>query len=234
MHFIGDTHGLYTFQQVIIKKGLENCNVIQVGDLGLGFSDIGRDILDLLNLDDFLLDRNIQLYAIRGNHDCPIFWDKSKGLNLPKFQNINLVQDFEILRLEDKNILFAGGAISIDRIPRKHDKPYPTWWKDEEFKYKRLLLEKNLKYANGPIDIVVTHNAPSFCHPTDDDVEIVNYYHTLEAQMGNNLKEELRLERAEITEFYDDLTKHYGKKPSHWFYGHFHAHKNKEIGRAHV
>jgi DNA repair exonuclease SbcCD nuclease subunit len=226
MHFIGDTHGLRPVFTIVDKHKFQGQNLIHVGDFGLGFSEIGYDIKNLLLTDEMLLDTDNHLYVIRGNHDNPIFWDKSKGLNLPKFHNLHLVDDFEILTIEGKKILMAGGAISIDRIPRKDDTPYPTWWADEVFKYQRLKLEKQIK-AHKTVDIVVTHTAPDFVHPTDDNVEIVNHYHSVEKIYSRDLKSELRTEREEVTELYNDLTLHYKIKPSHWFYGHFHSTKKR-------
>lgn len=226
MYFIGDTHGLKPVFTIIDKHKFNDEKLIHVGDFGLGFNEIGYDIKNLLLTDEMLLDTNNHLYVIRGNHDNPIFWNKRYGLNLPKLHNLHLLDDFTVKTIEGKNILFAGGAISIDRRPRMEDYPNPTWWVDEEFKYQRLKLDEAVtKFKN--IDIVVTHTAPDFCHPTDSNVEIVNHYHSIESLHGRNLKGELQKERMEVTEMYNDLTLHYKKIPSHWFYGHFHSTKKK-------
>lgn len=228
MYFIGDTHGIRPVFELIDKHGIRDSNLIHVGDFGLGFQEITRDVKNLLLLDEALIDTNNHLYVIRGNHDNPIFWEKVTGLYLPKFHNLHLMDDFDMLTIEGKNVLFAGGAISIDRIPRKIDNP-PTWWNGEFFLYQKKLLTEQLKKFGNKVDIVVTHTAPNFCHPTNDNVEIVNYYHSLEAEHGNDLKDELKEERADMTEFYDDLTIHHGCRPTHWFYGHFHASKRKVV-----
>jgi DNA repair exonuclease SbcCD nuclease subunit len=222
MIFIGDTHGIRPLFKVVDKHKIQNCNVIQVGDLGLGFQEITRDVSDLLVLDEMLVENNIQLYAIRGNHDNPMFWNKDVGLNLPKFHNLKLVEDFSVLNIEGKNVLFVGGAISIDRSIRMHDKPYPTWWRGEFFSYNYHLLRENLSKIKD-LDIVVTHTAPNFVHPTDNNVDIVNHYNAIELAQGGDLKYELEDERAEVTEMYEDLTKDLNKEPKHWIYGHFHS-----------
>lgn len=222
MIFIGDTHGIRPVFEVIDKNKIENSNLIHVGDFGLGFEEITKDVNNLKILDEMLIETNNYLYVIRGNHDNPIFWDKSKGLNLPKFHNLRLVDDYTAIPIEGKLILFVGGAISIDRTFRVDDRPYPSWWKDEEFK-----LNKDSRFTPNNIDIVVTHTAPHFCMPISDDVPIVNNYHAIEKQHGNDLKSDLKIERHNLTQLYETIIK--WSKPKLWFYGHFHTSYDREI-----
>jgi len=233
MFIIGDTHGIRPIFEIVNNNNFQGENLIHVGDFGLGFETIGRDIKNLELLDEMLLDTNNNLYVIRGNHDNPIFWDKSKGLNLPKFHNLKLVDDYTVLTIEEKKVLFVGGAISIDRRPRMNDFPYPTWWKDEVFTYQPERLDAVVT-KHKDIDVVITHTAPKFAYPTDDNVSIVNHYQTVEAIHGIDLKAELRAERDSVTEMYDDLIHHYHKTPKHWFYGHFHSsrHQAHKIGEG--
>ena len=97
MIFVGDTHGIRPIFNIIEYNSIRGSNLIHVGDFGLGFQDIIRDVKNLLTLDEMLLETNNILYVIRGNHDCPIFWDKSKGLNLPKFKNLRLIEDYSVI-----------------------------------------------------------------------------------------------------------------------------------------
>src|ERR1044072_2364430 len=157
LYFIGDTHGLGPIFKIIDKHNLKDCNIIHVGDVGLGFQEITRDIKNLGILDEMCIANDIMLYCIRGNHDNPIFWDRSKGLNLPRLHNVDLVEDYKVLTINGKNILCIGGAISIDRQVRKNDR-IPTWWEDEVFKYEPKKLE-NLAGRYKNIDLVVTHSA---------------------------------------------------------------------------
>lgn len=231
MHLIGDTHTLGTLFKIIDSNNLRDSNLIHVGDFGLGFVSIAQDLKNLELIDEMLMETNNRLYVIRGNHDNPIFWDKSKGLNLPKLHNLVLVEDYSVFKIEDKNVLFVGGAISIDRQPRKEDFPYPSWWEDETFKYDPLKLDKAIVKA-GNIDIVVTHTAPSFCKPRKGSKSsIVDHYAVIEKAHGNNLCEELDKERLNVDELYNDLITHYKKTPSHWFYGHFHSSWKEKISK---
>jgi len=228
MYIIGDTHGLRPVFSIIDKHKLQDQNLIHVGDLGLGFVSIEQDINNLKTIDEMLIETNNHLYVIRGNHDNPIFWNKSKGLNLPKLHNFHLVDDYTVIKIENKNILFVGGAISIDRRPRMDDVPYPSWWADEIFKYDKIKLDKAI--ANLNVDIVITHTAPSFCYPKGvGNVDIVDYYHVIEAQHGIDLKQELMTERLQVSMLYHDLTSLCKQNPTHWFYGHFHSTKKQKI-----
>ena len=81
----------------------------------------------------------------------------------------------------------------------------------------------------GKVDIVVTHTAPSFCHPNGSDNHLVNHYAEIEMQHGEDLHAELFLERSEVDEMYNDITEGWNIKPSYWFYGHFHSSKKQHI-----
>lgn len=226
MYFIGDTHALNPIFSIIDKHKLEDQKLIHVGDLGLGFQEIRRDVANLITTDEMLQETNNHLYAIRGNHDNPIFWDKSKGLWLPKFHNLHLVDDYEVKIIEGKVVLFIGGAISIDRSIRKSEFP-PSWWKDEEFVFNKEKLLKVLK-SYGKIDVIVTHTAPAFAYPQNDYVPIVDHYCEIEEQHGSDLRGELRLERENISNVWHEMVK-IGVKPSHWIYGHFHSSKKQTL-----
>lgn len=224
MLLIGDTHGLRPVFNIIDKHRIENQNLVHVGDFGLGFVSVEQDIKNLLLMDEMLVETNNKLYVIRGNHDNPIFWDKSKGLNLPRFHNLYLVDDYTVMKIEEKNVLFVGGATSIDRRPRMEDLPWPSWWKDEVFQYDEEKLGK-LFNKDIKIDVVVTHTAPSFCHPIGSKNDLVDAYVAIEKSHEEDLRFELEHERGLVDKLYSELTVFYNQRPSHWFYGHFHSSK---------
>lgn len=226
MYFIGDTHGMRPVFSIVDRFKTEKSNLIHVGDFGLGFVSIMQDVKNLEVIDEMLIDTQNKLFVVRGNHDNPIFWDKSKGLNLPKLHNIHLVDDYSVLDIENKKILCVGGGISIDRQIRKDDRPYPSWWKDEEFQWHPGKFNRVVNNHNT-MDIIVTHSAPSACYPRGVDAPIVNDWHNVELQHGNNLKGELQMERKKIDMLKDAVLKAY--KPTNWFYGHFHTSKTEII-----
>lgn len=226
MYFLGDTHSMRGVFNIIDRFKIENSNIIHVGDFGLGFVALTSDLKNLEVVDEMLIETNNHLYVVRGNHDNPIFWDKSKGLNLPKYHNLHLVDDYSVLEIEEKKILCVGGGISIDRQLRKDDRPYPSWWEDEEFRWSPAKFNR-VVHNHDKIDIVVTHSAPSACYPRGVDAPIVNDWHNIELQHGNNLKGELQMERKKIDMLKDAILKAY--KPTNWFYGHFHTSKTELI-----
>jgi len=213
--FTGDWHGEYDKAYRKIKNlDLSDCVVIQVGDFGVGFeNNKKREMRKLVNLNNQLKSRNIDLYAIRGNHDDPSYFDGSVQLS-----NVKLVADYTTLNLCGKKILFVGGAVSVDRkynpdVKDYRNKPWPgrkegsNYWKDEIF------VLKDIKVSD--VDIVVTHSAPNFCTP----------YSKVGVEKWIKHDTELRTlcddERNSHTILYENLKK--DNNITHWFYGHFHS-----------
>lgn len=227
MHFIGDSHSIGSFKEAVKKSQLESANLIHVGDFGLGFNALWYDLQQLEQLDQFLGEKGINLYVIRGNHDNPIFWKRRYGLNLPKYSNINLIDDYTIRKIEDKNVLFIGGGVSIDRFIRSAEHP-PTWWMDEKIEYSLGILQSVIGKARK-VDIVVTHSAPEFALPylKDGFPHMVRQFIDQEnAHWGSDLEADLITERKQLTNIHTQIV---GNKifPEYWFYGHFHRHSEE-------
>jgi predicted phosphodiesterase len=217
--FLGDIHGNFNYIAGEIKrKKITNCTIIQVGDFGIGFTTPENDlkILEAFNL--FLKDHGVIMYAIRGNHDNPKFF---QGDYI--FDNLKLITDYTVLEIEDHKILCVGGAVSIDRVPRlnemqkaaRYGSKKEQFWFDEKFVFEEDKV-KDLK----EVDIVVTHTAPEWCVPDNRNgfgafVEGFAYY-------DNKLLEDLAFERAEVTKMFKLLNQNNNIK--YHFYGHFHRH----------
>jgi DNA repair exonuclease SbcCD nuclease subunit len=161
------------------------------------------------------------IYGIRGNHDNPHWFDG--GIDMT---NLKLLPDYTFLTLEGKGILGVGGAVSIDRKPRinenesniRYGSDKRCWWPGEKF----VLDEDKLKDLDpGTVDIVVTHTAPAFCWPRNDNgfAPIVEDF----ARIDGKLKTELLIERGKLNEMYQILNKN--QSLDKWFYGHFHRHE---------
>ena len=221
---LGDIHGNFNYLMKHIEKTkIDNCIIIQVGDFGIGFTNEDNDTRFLLGFNDFLSKKNITLYAIRGNHDNPDFF---KGQH--KYSNLQLLPDYTVLNLENKNFLFVGGAVSIDRKPRilenmkyaRYGSRRRTYWYDEKVTY-----DENLIKEFRDIDILVTHTAPDFCLPTNK-LGFGNLVETFCAD-DENLKEELIEERTVMTKMWNILNEN--NKIQKHFYGHFHRSNIEQI-----
>jgi predicted phosphodiesterase len=203
MYLLGDIHGNFNEISYFAQKNIEKepTTLIQVGDFGAGFH---ADFLnDMEYLNNILREFNITLYAIRGNHDDPKFFDGTYN-----WSNIKLLPDYTVMVIEGKRILFIGGATSIDRLQRTPDK---TWWEGEVF---NLDVDKLSQYEN--IDVVITHTAPKFTFPIGFNSLVMSF-----AAYDPMLIEDLTNERNAIAIAYETLKEK--NKITKWFYGHFHA-----------
>jgi predicted phosphodiesterase len=209
----GDIHGVYDVIPKFIKKnGLNNCVVIVAGDFGIGFETPQKEINRLKYLSERLSFSNSFVFALRGNHDDPSYFDGNHNI----VDNVILVKDYDIFNINGLNILCIGGAVSVDRYNRK---PFFTgkgrgYWKDEIFIYDH---DKVMALKN--IDIVVTHSSPDFCYPYLKG-SLKNW-----AIVDKKLYNDVGLERSQLTQLYYGLVEN-GNILKHWYYGHFHASNN--------
>ncbi len=107
---LGDVHNYSKIIQYAGAIELSDCDLIQVGDFGVGVD--GNDENRLNTLNQFLVEYNIFLHVIRGNHDNPAYFT---GNYRNVYSNIDFIPDYTIKQIQNRNILFIGGATSIDR-----------------------------------------------------------------------------------------------------------------------
>jgi predicted phosphodiesterase len=216
---LGDIHGNFNYVKWYIKAHkIKDCTIYQVGDFGIGFTNEFNDMNTLGDLNKFLNEYNIQMYAIRGNHDNPKYFD---GHLRNYFTNLHLLPDYTVINVDGVNILGVGGAVSVDRRPRMREQleyarsgvERELYWYDEVF----VLDEEKLKGFTG-IDIVVTHTAPEFCKP--DNTHGFGYLVDQFAMDDEKLKDDLLEERKLVTKMWEILKEN--NKPFMYFYGHFH------------
>lgn len=202
--FCGDIHGnwKYLIDKIRMYK-MENAHIILCGDIGIGFkNNPEKEIKELEYWSVPLSKNNNMIYAVRGNHDDPAFFDGNHNAS-----NIKLIKDYTVLEIEDQNILCIGGATSIDRVQRREG---TTYWKDEQPVYNEEILSNT--YG---IDIVASHTAPSLVYP-----------HTKEGiswwmSHDEHLESDLNYERATMDKIYTKLKEYNCVKD--WYYGHFHS-----------
>lgn len=200
--FLGDTHGEFDQIEKLIEP---NVSIVQVGDFGIGFRS--SDVANMNELNEVLRSNNSMLYAIRGNHDDPKFFDGTF-----KLSNIELLSDYSVIRINDLVIACIGGAISIDR---KHRLMNRSYWIDEAFNLDLSRLNSMIE-LNPDINTIVTHTSPNHVWPHTFNSLVYSY-----AMNDSGLLSDLIRERADVKRCFDailekcNVTKH--------FYGHFHT-----------
>lgn len=217
MYLLGDIHGHFaTFGWLVRKYDLRDLVVIQVGDFGYGIDSQYLQTEDkygksLAHYNKMLGARNITFYAIRGNHDKPEWFDGRFDLS-----HLKLVPDYTVLRLNDRNWLLVGGAVSIDRLKRINAGGTNKNW----FPGERFQLRADVVSALPPIDVVVTHSAPeALC-----SYELIGSSSFLDEyvkQGDSTLRTDLWHEQKLVQELYD-LLHFQGGDISHWYCGHYH------------
>lgn len=148
--FIGDVHGKFTQYKKLLKQSRDS---IQVGDMGVGFIKKWEDLGDgsgrlKLTSPPFNHMRDSGATFIRGNHDNP--WACKKH---PLYVPDGTVKD---------NMMFVGGALSIDKDQRTLDMDY---WDDEELSIPELHRMMDV-YAVAKPDVMVSHDCPEQIVPT--------------------------------------------------------------------
>lgn len=231
--FLGDIHGNYNnIVEYILRRNISDVIIYQVGDFGIGFNKQENEINRLNDLNKFLLERNIHLFAIRGNHDDPDYFN---GMIETNFTNVKLLPDYSVITVNGKNILGIGGGISIDRSYRKqvdrqqikYGSTRRSYWRDEVVVY-----DENKLVDLPKIDILVTHTTVDFCQPINDGV----YWPPIVKQFmidDPNLGRDLMLERGVMTNIYNKIKEK--NEITHHFYGHFHDHYERDVdGTRHI
>ncbi len=215
MIVVGDVHGdLRSVVATIQRLGITGQNLIQVGDVGLGFMSKLRDISNLMVIDEIMQETRNMLYMIRGNHDNPEFWDID-WTTVYGIKNVVLVKDYSVIEIENKQVFFLGGGISIDRLARTEGVNY---WKDEVV----VLDEEKIKLCENA-DTIITHIAPTICYPSSLNNMVEGYIYN-EAKLGRDLKTELEEERKIMDTIQDSTS------ASEWYYGHYHRNNVEIIG----
>jgi len=138
IYICGDIHCNFNILNEFIEQKKPEI-IFQVGDLGV-FPDI-----PLIIKND-----NTKIYFCPGNHEDWNYLDSLKNNEIQK--NIFYMKKGSILEINNKKILFVGGAISIDKIIRTEG---ADWFKQE------VLLNKDIEnIPDVNIDIVISHTCP--------------------------------------------------------------------------
>jgi len=211
MIVVGDVHGNWRdLAKRVYASGVQGADIIQVGDFGLGFNTPQRERELLAPLHRALVAAESVLHVVRGNHDDPAYWRPSHSHDW-RYDTIRLVPDYTVLSVHGARILCVGGALSIDRILRRRNHGY---WPDEG-----VVFDEDRLAALNLTDLwgVMTHTAPDIAPPFAIDSSVRGYL-----DIDLPLAEELRRERAALTQLYEVIRAR-TSVPT-WVYGHFHGH----------
>lgn len=156
---LGDTHGLHELYVLLLRnknRHIAGCDIIHLGDVGIGFREYSEDIKKLHDIDRQLEILDCRLFLIRGNHDCPAWW-KTLYFNLKR---VFFVPDYTLLQFPcGKRALCVGGAYSIDKYLRT---PNLDWWPNEETVYQK---------TGSHYPILFSHDCPSYCNNTNESLK---------------------------------------------------------------
>lgn len=130
---IGDAHGKITQLQQRINEHAVSDLIVQLGDMGLGFSGVE------------LPEQSGKFTFIRGNHDDP----KKCRAHKNYFGDYGFLAPF--------NLFYLGGAWSIDWMRRR---PGVSWWEDEQLGADELGKAVEL-YKESKPEVMLSHECPS-------------------------------------------------------------------------
>lgn len=154
---IGDIHGNFKFLKSKVTELVKEHGeipIIQVGDFGFW-----------PGLREQYTPPPSSVLFIDGNHDdCealiglpPFEWEKPVEL----WPNAIYVPRATVLVVDGKNVLFMGGAKSVDRQYRRKRIGVNSWTEEEVIR-SRDYLQASLNTAEKKIDLMVTHTPPQW------------------------------------------------------------------------
>ncbi len=216
----GDIHGelkKLVYETIQCKWGLKNSDIIVVGDFGVGF---GRKLsmqVAYEKIEKRLERDNNVLWAIRGNHDDPSWFDGTRD-----FPRLHFLKDHEVIEVCGKKIYPIGGATSIDIDMPDHKGRSRRWYNDRYIRLgssQRCWWEgENIVPSKNPhpirVDIILSHEAPLAFEPVPIRPE----------NCSNETWDKVLADRSYLDKVLYDVNARW------WFYGHYHTSYSGHIG----
>jgi hypothetical protein len=204
----GDWHGNLGWAISVIRSAAREgaSAVLHVGDFGLDWPGPKRGRYES-KLNKYLLELGVTLIVSGGNHDN---WETLKRLpvetdGLATFRsNIRVLPRGGRTRIDRLVVGGLGGAFSVDQDHRTESR---DWWRNEE----PTPEEARKLVAHGPVDILLTHDAPAGVPLKGDFVLPSDIYRQAEQT------------RVLLREVVDVLA------PPHVFCGHWHQRRIHEL-----
>lgn len=212
LFFCGDIHGELKklVWSLVYQKKITDSSVVCLGDFGVGFEKPSHMDLLYKKIEKRLEKSNITLYAIRGNHDDPDYFDGTHD-----YPRLKFLKDYEVVEIEGFSILPIGGATSIDQEQRKKynnnqkrlGSSKRSWWEGERPK------KVSIKDLPNKVDIIISHEAPIDFEPVvirkTEDLDIWNSILEDRTYLGKVLKE---------------------VRARYWLHGHYHKSSSGSYG----
>jgi UDP-2,3-diacylglucosamine pyrophosphatase LpxH len=181
---VGDVHGHWHALNNVIEKTQPEI-IFQCGDFGYWPRN------DYYSFDK-LKNGNCKIYWCDGNHEDHEYLKKLESNEVAP--NVFYMKRGSYLTLNGKNILFMGGADSIDKHART---PGHTWFPDE------LITQRDIyELPDIQVDIVISHTCPYEFAVEKHRGRFMNTY--------DSSRDALHVILAKY-------------RPSRWFFGHWHG-----------
>jgi len=205
----GDIHGKLKqlVYEIVEHYKIENASVIICGDFGAGFESKQALDIEYRKCTPRLIDHDITIYAVRGNHDNPEYFRNPGVYDYPR---LKFLEDHHLYEIEGRTIYTIGGANSVDYIwriawnedPEHKARGRKVWWEDEDII--KLPVDK---LPTSTADIVISHEAPLSFSPIisrPKELDSAQYSRILASR--TYLNEVLKVMNIK-----------------YWFYGHYHT-----------
>jgi hypothetical protein len=203
-YVLGDHHGeIENLLAILDARGIRNSVIVHVGDGHEGLQKCGMS--ELMSLNQEFAFRGVEYLSIRGNHCNPCYFEGQHLLS-----NLKLLPDYYRRSINGETWLFAGGAVSINRIDKIGS---GEWWSHEDFRLDPTKIR--------PADVLVTHSGPSWIGPGCSSPLIKSYARAEEDFGTSSLIADLKEERRRHDELFRLV------KPRTWYLGHFHERAEK-------
>ena len=204
----GDWHGASGWALTALRSAAREGvrTAIHVGDFGLDWPGAKRGRYEA-KLNKYLMDLGVTLVVSGGNHDN---WDTIEKLVVEDDGLATIRSNIRVLPRGGRTIIDGlvlgglGGAFSVDYQDRVGGK---DWWPNEE----PTREEAEALIAGGPVDILITHDAPEGV-PLKGDF-----------QLSAELTEKANRTRGLLREVVDALA------VPHLFCGHWHQRRTHEL-----
>lgn len=212
LYICGDIHGeLRTLVwEITVRRDIHNADIIVVGDIGVGFGKPGGLKALYKRVENKLIDWNVKIWCIRGNHDDPTYFDGSV-----QYSQLELLPDHKVVKIGNFTIYPIGGGVTLDREKRlkineryeKYGSKRRVYWEGERFE----TLTDNLP---PKVDIIVSHMAPLSFRPIPERPDRVD----------PDIWEEELWDRRYLDYVQSEV------RSGYWFYGHYHKSYEGESG----